>query len=56
LRGKEDIQFTPGLGLVSRVNTQIHPATFGGIAKADYIRKSIYAQGGLALISIPFPF
>jgi hypothetical protein len=55
LRGKEDIQFTPGLGLVSRVNTQIHPATFGGIANGNYIRNFIYAQGFFALISVPFP-
>jgi hypothetical protein len=27
------------------VNTQIHPATFGGIANRDYIREFIYAQG-----------
>jgi hypothetical protein len=27
------------------VNTQIHPATFGGIANDDYIREFIYAQG-----------
>jgi hypothetical protein len=27
------------------VNTQIHPATLGGIANDDYIRKFIYAQG-----------
>jgi hypothetical protein len=26
------------------VNTQIHPATIGGIAKRDYIREFIYAQ------------
>jgi hypothetical protein len=29
------------------VNTQIHPAAFGGIAKHDYIRKFIYAQGAI---------
>jgi hypothetical protein len=36
------------------VNTQIHPATFGGIANGNYIRKFIYTQGLFVLISAPY--
>jgi len=37
------------------VNTQMHPATFGGIANDDYIRKFIYAQGAFDLDFRPCP-
>jgi hypothetical protein len=81
LRGKEDIQFTPGAGELDTkaasipkiffsnvehelnletmqlaVNTQIHPATFGGIANCDYIRKLRYAQGISDSNFQPFPY
>jgi hypothetical protein len=38
------------------VNTQIHPATFGGIANGNYIRKFIYAQGPFCSDFPPFPY
>jgi hypothetical protein len=37
------------------VNTQIHPAPFGGIANRNYIRKFIYAQGLFYFDFHPFP-
>jgi hypothetical protein len=37
------------------VNTQIHPATSGGIANGDYIRKFIYAQGAFCSDFRPLP-
>jgi hypothetical protein len=37
------------------VNTQIHPATFGGIANGNYIRKFIYAQGAFCFDFRPLP-
>jgi hypothetical protein len=38
------------------VNTQIHPATLGGIAKRDYIRKFIYAQGAFCADFCPLTY